>query len=63
MSKLMPPRKRDWTEDNWQVGVFIRTPDGTVVEYVSPKAVPKAAEKLLGTLHQLRRCEKGASHE
>lgn len=29
---INPPKKRDWTKGKYQVGLFIRFPDGVVVE-------------------------------
>lgn len=31
---LLPPRKRDWTPGTYQIGVFLRTKDGAVLECV-----------------------------
>lgn len=30
---LLPPRKRDWKSGTYQVGLFIRFPNGSVIEY------------------------------
>jgi len=32
---LLPPRKRNWTPGKYQIGVFVRTPGGTVIQMVS----------------------------
>lgn len=47
---LMPPRLKDWKEGTNQIGLFIRTKDGGVIEVVSNDATPEAkrlAEELL----------------
>lgn len=28
---ILPPRKRDWVPGTYQIGVFVRTPQGTVM--------------------------------
>jgi len=43
---LLPPRKRDWTPGTYQIGAFVRTPEGTVLEMVSTKPVSKARAEL-----------------
>lgn len=46
---LLPPRKKNWTEGKFQVGVFIRTEMGGVIEAVNDAATPgmvAAAERL-----------------
>jgi len=37
-SKMFPPRLRDWESGTPQVGIFIRTAKGNVLEYVNDKA-------------------------
>ena len=32
---LMPPRKRNWKEGQLQIGLFVRTPTGSVMEMVT----------------------------
>jgi hypothetical protein len=47
---ILPPRKKDWKKGNWQVGLFIRTPDGSQVASVwdeAPEPVKIAALALL----------------
>ena len=44
---LLPPRKRDWTPGTYQIGAFVRTPEGTVFEMVSTKPVSKARAELV----------------
>jgi hypothetical protein len=35
--KFSLPRKKDWTSGKYQVGVFIRTPDGSVIYLTADK--------------------------
>lgn len=55
--KLLPPRKKDWTPGTWQLGVFLRSPDGSVVEWLAAKGTPEEADFLL---ELIRRDGKGA---
>ncbi len=41
----LPPRKKDWVEGHDQIGLFIRTKDGSVVEITWHKA-PKEISRL-----------------
>lgn len=45
---MNPPKLRDWKRGTYQVGVFLRTPQGGVVELVNDQAEP--AEVQLVTL-------------
>jgi hypothetical protein len=49
MKSLLPPRKKDWQKGTWQVGLFIRTPDGAQVVSVwdAPVQVKESALALL----------------
>lgn len=50
MGSLLPPRKRDWTKGQMQVGLFIRTESGTTVEStvkIADERVRAAAVALL----------------
>lgn len=57
---MLPPKKSDWVEGTYQIGVFIRTPEGETIEAVSkagkganPGAVKAAARivaSFLGTM-------------
>lgn len=50
MTHILPPRKKDWKKGNWQIGLFIRTPDGSQVASVwddASESVKKAALSLL----------------
>lgn len=38
----MPPRLKDWKEGTNQIGLFIRTKDGGVIEAVSNDATEEA---------------------
>jgi hypothetical protein len=40
MSELLPPRLRDWKKGVPQVGVFLRTEQGSVIQWVRDKASP-----------------------
>ena len=39
----MPPRKKNWKPGAYQIGVFIRTGNGSVLETVADDATEKAA--------------------
>lgn len=41
VNSLLPPRKRDWKPGTYQVGVFIRTNDGMVLEMVTMNPASK----------------------
>lgn len=46
-SKLMPPRLKDWKEGHSQMGIFVRTRMGGVVEFVNNDLeVPGAREEM-----------------
>lgn len=38
MSRILPPRKREWKEGTVQIGLFIRTQDGSVIECTANEA-------------------------
>jgi hypothetical protein len=40
--RMMPPRLKDWKEGTNQIGLFIRTKDGGVIEAVSNEATNEA---------------------
>lgn len=40
---LQPPRLKDWKKGATQVGLFIRTKEGSVIEAVTNNATPGAA--------------------
>ena len=49
----LPPRRKDWTPGDTQVGLFIRTPDGSTVEMThntSSEDVAKRAWALMTAL-------------
>lgn len=49
-SSALPPLKRDWKPGAWQLGLFIRFPDGAVYEASlndSPKNCVKTAMELM----------------
>lgn len=37
----MPPKKRDWKPGTSQVGIFLRTPQGSKIEFVANTASPE----------------------
>jgi len=41
---MMPPRKRDWKPGTYQLGLFLRTPNGSTLESVSGPDGATAAE-------------------
>jgi hypothetical protein len=41
---MMPPRLKDWKEGANQIGLFIRTKDGGVIEAVSNDATKEARD-------------------
>jgi len=45
----LPPRLKDWTEGHDQVGLFVRTKDGGVIEVVWHKA-PQEVVRLAGLM-------------
>lgn len=48
--RLMPPRKKDWKKGTFQVGVFVRTPDGGTVEAIwdeAPEPIKQSALELI----------------
>ncbi len=50
MSKDLPPKKRDWEPGTFQIGLFIRTPQGSVIEAVwdrAPKVIINGALDLV----------------
>jgi hypothetical protein len=54
--QLMPPRRKDWKEGKYQIGLFIRTEEGGTIEATSNEATP-AAKKAAAELF-LRLIEK-----
>ena len=43
--KVMPPLKREWKQGNTQLGLFIRFPDGKVIEMTQNNAHDEVAAK------------------
>jgi hypothetical protein len=43
---LLPPRKKNWTTGRAQVGLFIRTEEGHVIQYVHDNCSPEVALQL-----------------
>jgi hypothetical protein len=55
---LLPPKKKDWCPGKFQIGIFIRTPKGTSVEFVwddAPKAVSDVVLDLLPKENTLKK--------
>lgn len=44
---LLPPRRKDWKEGTYQIGVFVRTATGGKIEYVRDEAPKELAHALL----------------
>jgi len=42
--QLMPPRLREWKAGHQQIGLFIRTKEGGVIEATSNNASPEACK-------------------
>lgn len=62
MSSCLPPRKKDWRKGATQVGLFIRTKDGSIIEAVSNNATLNAtltAAELFAQLIEKRSDEGG----
>jgi hypothetical protein len=53
---LLPPRKRNWTKGIPQVGVFLRTPDGGVIEMSHDKASPDEVAFVILLIRGLKQC-------
>ena len=51
--KILPPRKKDWKKGTVQIGLFIRTEAGSVIETVSSKATTAMAEAAYALLHTI----------
>lgn len=47
-----PPRKKDSTPGVWQIGIFLRGPEGTILKYVVDKGTPEEAEALLALIRR-----------
>ncbi len=53
---MLPPKKKDWKKGSPQVGVFLRTSEGTIIEWVSDRASHDEqafAVALVRGLHQM----------
>ncbi len=44
--KTIPPLKRDWKPGQWQLGLFARTPQGSVIEVVRQDAPEEIWDEL-----------------
>ena len=47
---MLPPRKRDWKEGQLQIGLFVRTPMGSVMEVVNDDVDPLTLLKFIEVL-------------
>lgn len=58
-SSVLPPRKRDWSKGNVQIGLFIRFPNGETME----ATINSASDGLAGDATKLlsAMCQKGAT--
>lgn len=52
---VLPPRKKDWKPGSYQLGLFVRFPDGDVVEISSFDSKVDEAESALALLKLLTR--------
>lgn len=50
---LLPPRLKDWTEGTPQVGVFLRTEQGSVIQAVNDKASPEMVNAFFLLYHEM----------
>lgn len=48
--KTIPPLKRDWKPGQWQLGLFARTPAGSVIEVVRQDAPEEAYNEMLAMI-------------
>lgn len=48
---VFPPRKRDWKKGKWQIGLFLRSPDGATVEMVNDNPGKKQVKAALAALN------------
>jgi hypothetical protein len=47
---LMPPRKKNWTPGHYQLGVFVRYPDGSVFEVALDKTEEALVQAVAGPI-------------
>lgn len=47
---LMPPRKKNWTSGHYQLGVFVRYPDGSVFEVTLDKTDEALVQTVVGPI-------------
>lgn len=47
---LMPPRKKNWTPGHYQLGVFVRYPDGSVFEVALDKTDEALVQSVAGPI-------------
>jgi hypothetical protein len=67
VTPLMPPRKRNWCPGTYQIGVFIRTAEGSVIEMVRDAATEGEALAvqnawLEGAQKKAKPCLSGCHH-
>lgn len=57
---LFPPRKSKWAKGKFQIGVFVRTPDGGKLEICMDRVAPEYAQKIIdATMDAATRDENG----
>lgn len=44
---ILPPRQKNWKPGNYQVGIFMRTPKGGVIQFCNDDATSEHAELLM----------------
>ena len=54
MKRLLPPRKKDWKKGVPQIGVALRTPDGSYIEMVHDSASPEEVAFITCLIRGLR---------
>ena len=45
-TRIVPPLRRDWKEGKMQIGLFIRTQEGSTIQCVTNDASPDAIAKV-----------------
>jgi hypothetical protein len=49
--RIFPPRKKNWTEGTPQIGIFVRTPDGCVIQWCADKATEEEMVAAFNIMH------------
>lgn len=53
MMKILPPLKRNWKSGTTQIGLFIRSPNGSVIEMSVDSASDLVAESASALLREM----------